>query len=124
MRECVGSALSVPQRDSTLMAGQVLEGEQLKGPKLVLTLMVLPDVVYFRQSLPSKQKVRSVHRIEKELESSSKVQLVFESAVRVAGSCEREALGRRLNARAFRRRAQMVRCRLGGRQGSTGRRHP
>jgi hypothetical protein len=39
------------------MVGQVLEGEQLKAPKLVLTLMVLSDVVYFRQSLPSKQKV-------------------------------------------------------------------
>jgi hypothetical protein len=39
------------------MVSQVLEGEQLKGPKLVLTLMVLPDVVYFRQSLSSKQNV-------------------------------------------------------------------
>jgi hypothetical protein len=40
-----------------LMASQFFEGEQLKGPNVVLTLMVLPDVVNFTQSLPSKQKL-------------------------------------------------------------------
>jgi hypothetical protein len=52
----------------------------------VLTVMVLPAVVYFRQSLPSKQNIWLGHSIEKELESSPKAQPVFERELRVNAS--------------------------------------
>ena len=73
-------------RPGTLLVRQFLAGEQLKGPKVVLTVMVLPAVEYFRQSLPSKQNAWLGQSIEKLLESSSKAQPVFERDVRVSAS--------------------------------------
>jgi hypothetical protein len=58
------------------------DGEQLTRPKLELTEKVLPDAVYCEQPMPSMQKVWVPQSTEKELESKSKAQPVFEVAAR------------------------------------------
>jgi hypothetical protein len=61
---------------------QFFDAEQLTRPKLELTANALPDAAYFAQPIPSMQNVCVVQSIENELESKSKLQPVFEFAVR------------------------------------------
>jgi hypothetical protein len=77
-------ATSLRNRSDTLRrcAAQFLAGEQFTRPNEELTENVLPDAVYLEQPRPSMQNVCVVQSTEKELESKSKAQPVFDVAAR------------------------------------------